>query len=274
MNFFILNNELKSCCDFNPYLFENKKPVYEVVRVEKSIPLFFEDHVVRFFNSCNLAGYKCPVTEQQIKNRFKALIESNKLKTGLIKFISLKKEGAGVDILFAAWTAPFFFPSKHQYKTGVDLLTMKGERENPHAKFAQLSIRKQADTLIEQQKVYEVILINKRNIMTEGSRSNLFFVKKECQILFTPHHDFVLSGITRKKIIELALNLGIDVMESAFYLNELNDFDSLFLTGTSPKVMPVNRVDKLHFDLENDLVVLLKNEYDKLIDNYILHFSW
>jgi branched-chain amino acid aminotransferase len=272
MSYFVFNDELRNTCDFNPYLFENKKPVYEVVRVEKGIPLFFKDHIDRFYNSCKLADLLLSLSRQQIYNRIKVLIESNNLKTGLVKFLLLQEKPG--EELFLAWVAPFFFPSKEQYLNGVELALMNGVRENPHVKLANLSVRQRADALIKEKKNYDVILVNSDGIITEGSRSNLFFLKNDCKVLFTPHESLVLTGITRIKIIDLALGLGLDVFESVYTVDELEDFDSLFQTGTSPKVLPVNRVGEKKFDTKNRILGVLRENYDKMIDDYIRNFSW
>ncbi len=272
LNYFVLNDELKSVCDFNPYIFEPFSPVYEVIRIEKSVPIFLEDHIKRFYDSCDIAGIAVPIKPQQIKKRIKALIDSNRMKTGLIKFLFFVHPQIGN--LFSAWVAPFFFPSETQYQQGVRVKTFRGERENPHAKFANLSVRQQADNFIKNNKIYEVILINSKNLITEGSRSNLFFVKNNCNILFTPHEKLVLKGITRQKIIQLAVDNGLDVFESEFIKEELFEFNGVFLTGTSPKVLPVNSIDEQQFDVKNHIISFLQEKYSELIEKYIRSFSW
>ena len=148
------------------------------------------------------------------------------------------------------------------------------ERDNPLAKYGNLNVRQKADEIIKLKNVYEVVLINSNNIITEGSRSNIFFLKKKHGLLFTPHDNLVLNGVTRKKIFELAINSGIDIFESEFTINELEKFDSLFLTGTSPKVLPVSSVDNIKFDTGSYVLRFLQKEYDNLIVSYVNNFSW
>ncbi len=272
MNYFIINNELRSTCDFNPYFFKNYKSVYEVVRVEKGVPLFIEDHIERFYNSGKLAGININISENRILVKIKALIESNRLITGLIKFIY--QDAGDKNGMFSAWITPFYFPSKEQYNKGVELSVMHAERDNPSAKYANLSVRQKADEMIKKKNVFEVVLINNKNVITEGSRSNIFLLKKDLDLLFTPHENLVLKGVTRKKIFELAVKHGIDIFESEYYLNELPVFDTVFLTGTSPKVLPVRKIDDFEFDTENYILRFLQQEYDNLIAFYINNFRW
>ena len=269
MNYFIINTELKDTCECNPQLFDEAPSIYEVVRIEKGIPLFLEDHIKRFYSSATLLKEKIPVNENQIFSRVKALIDANQIQSGLIKFIYLNHPVAGS--LFATWVTPFFFPSVETYEMGVSLVSLKGNRINPNAKVSHQSVRAQADELIRSQKVYEVMLVND-GFITEGSRSNLFFV--EDGILFTPHHGLVLEGITRGKIIDLALDSGIDIFESEYTTNEMAGFEAAFLTGTTPKVLPVNKIDQFTFRVDHPVTMHLSNEYEKLIRRYVEAFSW
>lgn len=270
LNYYVLNNELRDSCEFNPGLFEETPSVYEVIRVEEGIPLFLHDHITRFYNSLNLAGITCNLTEKQIKNSIKALIETNSMQVGLVKFVFAIHPDSGS--LFAAWVTPFLFPSEHTHKTGIKMVSYQGSRQNPNAKISHQAVRQQADKLIKQNNVYEVLLLNAEGIITEGSRSNLFFVKDG--ILFTAHPSFILNGVTRQKIINLALESGIDVFESAFKLNEIGGFEATFITGTTPKVLSVNTIDATVYKVQHPVVQHLTLKYNRLIADYIKNFSW
>jgi len=270
MSYYILNAELKNTCEFNPDLFENAQSIYEVIRIEEGIPLFLQDHIERFYHSMTLSNYTCSITEKQIRSRLKALVETNRVQTGLIKFVSINQPRAGK--LFAAWIAPFFFPSADDYRLGVSMMSYHGTRENPNAKTSHQKIREKSNQLIKDNSVYEVMLFNEEGIISEGSRSNLFFVKGG--ILFTPHHSLVLKGVTRQKIIDLALESGIDVVEGAFRRNEISDFDALFITGTTPKVLPVYNIDTVPFEVSHPVIQHLSKKYNHLVAEYVRNFSW
>ena len=270
MSYYILNAELKDTCEFNPDLFENTPSIYEVIRIEEGIPLFLQDHIERFYHSMALSSDTCNITEKQIRSRLKALIETNRIQTGLLKFVSINHPQAGK--LFAAWIAPFFFPTADDYRLGVTMMSYRGTRENPNAKISHQKIREKSNRLIKDKDVYEVMLFNEKGIISEGSRSNLFFVNGG--ILYTPHHSLVLKGVTRQKIIDLALESGIDVFESAFRRNEIYDFDALFITGTTPKVLPVYKIDTIPFDVSHPVIQHLSEKYNQLINEYVRNFCW
>jgi len=270
MNYFVVNAELRNSCEFNPDFFEAAPAIYEVIRVQEGIPLFFEEHLKRFFNSATLLGLNLSVTNSQVKSRVKATIESNGLQQGLIKFIFLIHPEVGA--LFAAWVTPFFFPSAETYQKGIDVISFQGSRNSPNAKVSHQKVRQQADQLIKERNVYEVMLVNQEGTITEGSRSNLFFVKDG--ILFTAHNNLILEGVTRGKIIDLAMKSGIDMFESEFKLSELSDFESAFITGSTPKVLAIKKVDNQVFSVKNPVIQHLTKQYENLITDYQNKFNW
>jgi branched-chain amino acid aminotransferase len=117
------------------------------------------------------------------------------------------------------------------------------------------------------QNLYEVLLVDHFNRVTEGSRSNVFFVKNDS--LVTPPANEVLLGITRQKTILLAKTNGIQVLEQEVTLDALPHFQAAFITGTSPKILPVAQIGKCRFDPQNQLVQQLREKYDELISDYI-----
>ena len=174
---FIFNREIKSCCDFNQFAIEKHIAVYEVLRVIDGKPLFLEDHLSRFFASLKFNNIKANIGERQIKSRLRALIEINKLSTGNIRFQMVFREGGITD--FYAWVAAFFYPSKQQHKLGVDCSLYAAERPTPNSKTALHELRKETIAEIISKNVFEVLLYNNAGIITEGSKSNVFFIKNK-----------------------------------------------------------------------------------------------
>jgi len=270
MRYYVLNSELKNSCEFNPDLFKEIPSIYEVLRVEDGIPLFLKDHIIRFFNSVFLSKAHCQITELQIINRIKGLIQANGMQMGLIKFVCTNHPVSGN--IFAAWVTPFFFPSEHTFRKGINMISYGGSRENPNTKVSHQKIREQSNHLIQKNKVYEILLLNQQRIITEGSRSNLFFI--DHGILCTAHPKFGLKGVTRQKIIDIAMESGIDVLESAFFLPEIVNFQAAFITGTTPKVLSVRKIDSVTFHVYHPIIKHLTEKYNNLIAEYKKTFSW
>ena len=255
--FFILNGELKSLKLYVPG--QNDGGIYEVIRVLNEIPLFLEDHLERFFHSAQLAGRPIGYSEIQIKQFIENLIDKNKASVGNI-LISCK---TNLEAFFTSHS----YPTSEMYRDGVSCGILKAERDNPHAKVFQTTVRHRADQLLAEKGFYEVLLIDHLGKVTEGSRSNVFFVSDDK--LVTSPSNKVLLGITRQKTLQMARDLNIQVSEREVNLSELSSFSAAFITGTSPKILPILKIDAFKFDPKNEIVRLLIQRYDDLIESYL-----
>lgn len=79
-------------------------------------------------------------------------------------------------------------------------------------------------------------------IALEGSHNNLFAVFGGV-LATAPKSNYILHGVTRDFVIELAGEMGMPVEERAIPLPELYEADEVFFTGTTTEVKPVVEVD-------------------------------
>lgn len=256
-NYFIFDGELKPVSGFVPS--ENAGGIYEVLRVVEGIPLFTEEHMERFYESAALAGKAIRYERHEIISFIQKLISANNVSFGNI-LVSCK-------VNLKAFFIAHQYPKVSWYKTGVKCGILHGERQNPHAKIFHSNIRQQADNQITAKGYYEVMLVDQYNRVTEGSRSNVFFVKDN--VVVTPPGNEVLLGITRQKTIQMAKESGLAFEEKDVFLAEISNFQAVFITGTSPKILPVSQIENLKFDPQNNVVQLLIKSYEKLIFEYV-----
>lgn len=258
-NFFVFNHSVQPVELFTPA--ENEGGIYEVLRVEDGIPLFLEDHLDRFYASAKIAGKSIRFKGIQIEQLLNELIEINKVEEGNI-IISCKTN-------LKAFFIPHKYPSAELVKKGVVCGLLKAERENPNAKVFQTSVRQQANQMIDENGFYEVLLVDRIGRITEGSRTNIFFVKDDYVV--TPPAKKVLLGITRQKVFGLAKKIGIKCVEDDVFLKDVHLFNASFLTGTSPKILPLNKLGRIDYHTQNEIVKELVNSFDLLIQNYVLN---
>ncbi len=237
--------------------------IYEVVRVINGVPLFLDDHLKRFYHSAWLLHLQIPLTEAEVYNALNHLIKSNGIEEGNIRFsYCFRPYGR-----FQAYFIPHFYPTPEMVAAGVNCGLYHAHRNDPNVKAVQAGIRHNADKLMTENKWYEVFLVNESGRITEGSRSNVFFVQDN-SLITAPDQD-ILPGITRDKVIEIASCTGIQVRYESLQVEQLNQIDALFLTGTSPKVLPVKRVGEREFSVGYSVVSLLVKEFDRMIERYI-----
>lgn len=149
------------------------------------------------------------------------------------------------------------------YKEGVKTILYFGERENPNAKVINNSFRGAVNKEIKKNDAHEAILVDRNGYITEGSRSNIFLIKGSN--VYTSKVEAVLPGVTRTEIIKVAKENSINIIEENIRYTDLEKFDVLFISGTSPNILPIRRVNGLEFDVENDLLRKLMRLFDELI---------
>jgi D-alanine transaminase len=79
-------------------------------------------------------------------------------------------------------------------------------------------------------------------VLIEGSHSNLLGVMGG-EVVTYPECNYILGGITRRFVLDLARELGMPVREGPIFLDRLHEVEELFLSGTTTEVMPITRLD-------------------------------
>jgi branched-chain amino acid aminotransferase len=142
---------------------------------------------------------------------------------------------------------------------------MYADRILPNAKVQNSDLRERADKLISDNNFYEILLVGSDKNITEGSRSNVFFIKGET--LYSAPDDKILEGITRKKVLQICRTNDIPVVETTIPATSLNQYDAAFLTGTSPKVLPISSIDRVAYKTNHPLLLRIIQEYNQLVEN-------
>ena len=89
----------------------------------------------------------------------------------------------------------------------------------------------------------EAILLDTNGFVAEGSGQNIFIVKNGN--LLTPELTCCLNGITRRSVIQMAKDKGIEVHERQITRDELYTADEIFFSGTAVEITPIRSVDKV-----------------------------
>ena len=85
------------------------------------------------------------------------------------------------------------------------------------------------------------VLLDEAGNLTEGRGSNIFLVKDG--MVATPKGQYVLEGITRRTVLDLADGLGMQTAECDLDLYDAYTADEAFLTSTSLCICPVSAVN-------------------------------
>lgn len=93
----------------------------------------------------------------------------------------------------------------------------------------------------------EVLLVNRAGEITEGSITNVYFIKNG--VLITPATG-ILKGVMRSVILEAAAQLGVLVVERAVLRTEYANFDCVFLCNSIRGIIQVGTLHPLMVKLE------------------------
>ena len=88
----------------------------------------------------------------------------------------------------------------------------------------------------------ESILLDARGFVCEGTGENIYIVR-DGVILTPPQTAGILDGISRKSILQIARDLGYEVVERDLARAELYLADEVFLSGTAAEMVPVCEID-------------------------------
>jgi branched-chain amino acid aminotransferase len=238
--------------------------VYEVLRIVDGIPLFIEEHQKRLDDSLEKLQLVSKFSISNFLNDILLLIHDNNCVDGNVKYDIYF---IGENVHRFAYYLKHSYPTPEMYNSGVVLESLFVERPEPNAKQVHISVKMKVDELLATGRMYEIVLVNSDGAITEGSRSNLFFVKNNT--LYTAPDVSVLKGITRKFVIHAIERLNYKLNYEMIHIRDIHQFDAAFMCGTSPKVLAVSKIDKTKFNTSNEAVNTIAKEYDKIISEYI-----
>jgi branched-chain amino acid aminotransferase len=239
--------------------------LYEVIRIQQGICLFLEDHIQRLRDSITLSGHTYAIALPWLRNILAGLIRKNRLRTGNIKIaVHFTPDNPP---RFLAFFIPHSYPAAALYRKGVHTALYPAIRPDPNVKRLRPEFREQVADFIHTRNLYEVLLVNEEGLITEGSKTNVFFLQGE--VIFTAPGDQVLKGITRKKVYELCKQLNYKLIEEPISTDKLNKMEAAFLTGTSPKILPIRQIGDTVYRVAHPLTLSLIRAYNDLIAAYI-----
>ncbi|MCK4922962.1 MAG: aminotransferase class IV, partial [Bacteroidales bacterium] len=241
-SYFFLDNELISASNIDVKFLSRGINVYEVLRFANKIPLFFENHFERLINSSTGNKLCHNITLESLRKKVNKLIEVNPEKEGNLKIV-LHSESKNICQVYIYQT-PHYYPSENDYVDGVKIISIQEGRPNPNLKSWRPDFKKSVYKLKQKYSAYDVLLVE-NGIIREGSQSNFFAIIGD-RILTAPGEN-VLKGITRKIVFQICKEKKIDIVEMDFSMSDLNDAAAIFLTGTSPGIIPVSKLDDMSF---------------------------
>lgn len=264
-HYFILNGATKEASIPVRLDTVSGKAAYEVLRIIRGVPLFYQDHYDRMKGTFGAIGHPLEMTAEQLRKDIMKLLAANKTDNCNVKVVVFEEEGNQRQLVYISKS---YYPSEEEADAGVKTRLFQLERRNPNAKLLNQAYKDAVNAKIHEGGYFEVILVDSAGRITEGSRSNTFLVKDSN--IFTAPGGFVLQGITRKYVFKACRNAGFEVIEQFVDADSLSQVDGAFLSGTSIKVLPIATIDNITLNSSaNPVVAAVRREYNKLLEKYI-----
>lgn len=223
--------------------------VYEVIPVYHGNLFRLEEHLARLQNSLDAIRIVNPYSVDHWRQVLQDLVSHND-GGNLSVYLQVTRGVAKRDHALPANVQPTVFamanplatPKQQELDNGIKAITTPDYRWlNCHIKAISLLpnvlLRQQA---IDQDASEAILLRNGE--ATEGAASNLFIV--ENNVLVTPPKGpYLLPGITRDLILELAADAHISCEETAISEQRLREADEIWITSSTKEILPVTTLD-------------------------------
>ena len=224
--------------------------IYEVILFRNNKLIDLEPHLDRLNNSAKAIELKFNKSKEELTDLILKLFESNNLTDGFV-YLQITRGSSPRNQAFPkeykasiiATVSPNKEVKEKDTKNGLSAITY------PDIRWGRCDIKSislLAGTLAKQkattQNATEAILI-RDEFVTEGSFSNVFIVDDSDKLITRNVDNHILCGITRNRVISLAKENNIEVLEKKFSKEELLTAKEVFVTSSTLLVRPISKID-------------------------------
>jgi branched-chain amino acid aminotransferase len=244
-----------------------------------------QDHLDRLEASAKLYYMDLPFSKEQLRTATHELIARNGLKSCYIRPIvfrgygpmGLDPESNPIHTAIAVWEWGAYLGEDAKLD-GVRAKVSSWRRISPqslipHSKAGGQYLNSVLAKIESKRAGYEeAILLDDKGHVCEGSGENIFVVKDG--VLATPPQTAsILDGISRRSIIEIAGDLGYEVVERDVARAELVLADEMFLVGTAAELTPVREIDDIEIGPPGEITRRIQQVYDDALHGRAERYS-
>jgi branched-chain amino acid aminotransferase len=216
-----------------------------------------QDHLARLEASAKLYYMDLPYTNEQLREVTHELISRNGFKSCYIRPLVWRGYGPmglnplenPVEAMIAVWEWGAYLGEEGK-RNGVrarvsSYRRISSESLIPHSKASGQYLNSVLAKIESLKAGYEEgILLDDKGYVCEGTGENVFVIKDG--VIHTPGQAAsILDGINRKSCIQIARDLGYEVVERDIARAELALADEVFLTGTAAELTPMREIDDI-----------------------------
>lgn len=224
-------------------------------RTEWGTAIFrLREHTDRLFNSAHILGMTLPYDRETLNAAQRALVRANGLDSAYIRpmcfygseGMGLRADNLKVHCMVAVWEWGAYLGEQNM-REGIRVRVSSFTRHHVNITMCRAKANgNYMNSMMALQEALrdgydEALLLDAEGYVMEGSGENIFIVREG--VLYTPDLTSSLDGITRRTVLSLAGELGIQVVEKRITRDEVYIADEAFLTGTAAEITPIREVD-------------------------------
>ncbi len=243
------------------------------------------EHLERLIKSGELYYLEIPYSVEEMREATNELIRRNGLASCYIRPLAFRgygemglfAKGSPVEVTIATWPWGAYLGEESKLE-GVRAKVSSWRRIGPsglipHAKASGQYLNSiLAKTESANAGYDEAILLDERGMVCEGSGENIFVVR-EGQIITPPHTASILDGISRKSVMQVAQDLGFNVVERDIARSELYLAEEMFLTGTAAELVPVREIDDHAINCPGEITRAIQAKYEDALHGRAPEYS-
>ena len=232
--------------------------VFEGVRAYNTVDgtaIFrLQEHTERLFNSAKIFLMNIPFTQQQICEAQREVVRANKLESCYLRPLAfygsekmgVSPKGASVRVAIAAWPWGAYLGEEGLQK-GIRVKTSSYQRHHINVSMVRTKTAGHyVNSILANQEAVacgydEALLLDTQGFVAEGAGENVFIVRNGQ--IFEPQMVSGLIGITRRTVIDLAREIGLEVKPMPMTRDDIFLADEAFFTGTAAEVTPIRELD-------------------------------
>ena len=222
--------------------------VYETLRTYSGKPFLFSRHFARLEHSAKAIDLRLPWTRSKTLEEIRKTLFAGECRIRLVFTRGVGDVAADVETCTDPTpiiiVVPLVVPPERIYKEGVEVVISTVRRSSRFADLKTGSLIHQvlARREAKARHAYEAILLTADEKLSDGITSNIYIVRDGK--LLTPSRDAgIIEGITRGVVLDQAREIGIEVTEGLFDIDEIGRADEMFLTSSTREVVPIARVE-------------------------------
>lgn len=226
--------------------------VWEGLRVYGGKVFKLDRHLDRLFDSAHALLFAGIPGREEVTAAIYQTLAANKMTDGVHIRLTLSrgiKITSGMDPRLNQAGCTLIVLAEHKppvYPESITLATSSTRRNSPMSIDSKIHHNNLINNILAKIEANNAgadagLMLDKDGYVAEANGVNVFAIRKG--IVYTPHADFCLPGITRETIIALCQENDIPCVEKRLSLTEFYTADEVFTTGTMGELTKVASID-------------------------------